>query len=530
MNDAPQGIPPPVRWQIGASGFFTLATVFMLALLSLTIGLLYYEFDNIQKSTVALREQNLPSLLENQRVRHNLAVLQSNAEKVYISENPRIRREGMLNARSLASEVVFERSQLTMVYTSTILKQMNALDAVRWQENIFTEDVLRHEIRLATLGQPLCQALRLESPFWGEGASSAQLTPEGLIQPLLTPSTMEPLLRQCRSTTLPEGYREQCDALLLQWQQLLTVREKAAQADVDAQKIWSTISTLLESAVQTSSSLELSSTVASMDDIEAQVERARRVFFWAVCMLGGIVLVFVAIVHRHFLAPVTMAARALHDIRLGRPGQPITSVRIRELQALLDVLPSLRAQLTALSQKTGKLTQEKNVYANLSLRDALTNIGNRRSFDMHMGFSARHPELPLALLMLDVDFFKQYNDSLGHQAGDICLRKVAAALVTALRQAENSVFRYGGEEFAIILVDVGTQQAQSIAERILDGIRACAIPHPSSCIAPVVTVSVGISVKPAGWRLDTAALVAKADAALYMAKSTGRNKACMASN
>ena len=527
MNDAPQVMPPSVRWQIGASGFFMLATVFMLALLSLTIGLLYYEFDNIQKSTMALREQNLPSLLENQRVRHNLAVLQSNAEKVYISENPRIRREGMLTARSLASEVVFERSQLTMVYTATILKQMHALDAVRWQGNLSAAEASRHEIGLAALGQPLCQALGLESPFLGEDAASAQFTPEGLPRPLLTQATMEPLLRQCRGSALPDRHRAQCDALSRQWRLLLAAREKTAQADADAQKIWSTISMLLESAVQTSSSLELSSTMASMDDIEAQVKRARRVFFLAVCMLGGIVLVFVATVHRHFLAPVTMAARALHDIRLGRPGQPLAAVRIRELQALLDVLPSLRAQLTALSQKTGKLTQEKNVYANLSLRDALTNIGNRRSFDMHMGFASRHPELPLALLMLDVDFFKQYNDSLGHQAGDICLRKIASALVTALRQAENSVFRYGGEEFAIILVDVGQQQAQNIAERILEGVRACAIPHPSSCIGPVVTVSVGISVKPAGWELDTAALVAKADAALYRAKSTGRNKACL---
>jgi diguanylate cyclase (GGDEF)-like protein len=159
--------------------------------------------------------------------------------------------------------------------------------------------------------------------------------------------------------------------------------------------------------------------------------------------------------------------------------------------------------------------------------DGLTQVGNRRSFDERLGAEwsrARRQQSPLSVVMLDVDFFKRYNDHHGHQAGDDCLFRVAAALRDGLRRPTDLLARYGGEEFVALLPDTDVDGALAVATELGRRVRALEIPHAASDVGPVVTVSGGVATWEAASGDDAAALLRAADAQLYAAKSQGRDR------
>lgn len=159
--------------------------------------------------------------------------------------------------------------------------------------------------------------------------------------------------------------------------------------------------------------------------------------------------------------------------------------------------------------------------------DALTRVANRRTFDETLATEQQRSErtgLPLSLLLLDLDFFKAYNDTQGHPAGDECLRRVADVMLGAVTRAGDLVARYGGEEFAIILPDTDQAGATIVAERVLDRVRALALSHPRATRG-VVTISVGVATA-AGDCASLANIVRRADIALYEAKGAGRDTVC----
>jgi diguanylate cyclase (GGDEF)-like protein len=160
--------------------------------------------------------------------------------------------------------------------------------------------------------------------------------------------------------------------------------------------------------------------------------------------------------------------------------------------------------------------------------DGLTQIANRRRFDEYLLQEwGRHIRMqqPLSLLICDVDHFKLYNDSRGHQAGDECLKSVAKALNQCYR-AGDLVARYGGEEFAIVLPQTDRAGAVLVAERVREAVAAAALPHAASPVSDRVTVSIGaacITPRPHG-PADAGTLVEAADRQLYLAKHLGRNQ------
>jgi two-component system, chemotaxis family, response regulator WspR len=167
----------------------------------------------------------------------------------------------------------------------------------------------------------------------------------------------------------------------------------------------------------------------------------------------------------------------------------------------------------------------------LSTVDGLTGLANRRRFDEVLDQEcrrARRESLPLALIMTDVDFFKKYNDSYGHQGGDECLRRVAGVLAQAARRPADLAARYGGEEFALVLPHTTVEGAATVAEALRAGVAALNIVHESSTAASYVTLSLGVAVaEPEGPDLDPDKLIEHADAALYDAKRSGRNRFAM---
>ncbi|MEP6874253.1 MAG: diguanylate cyclase [Burkholderiales bacterium] len=161
--------------------------------------------------------------------------------------------------------------------------------------------------------------------------------------------------------------------------------------------------------------------------------------------------------------------------------------------------------------------------------DGLTGVANRRSFDERLDTEwrrAARSALPLALLMLDVDHFKRFNDRYGHQVGDECLRRVAVAIRGGLLRPGDLVARYGGEEFACILPGTDFEGAMAVGAGIEKSVRGLQIEHADSDASDVVTVSVGVSMSPPERGGDPARLLALADAQLYRAKHSGRGRAC----
>ncbi|MEM6709200.1 MAG: GGDEF domain-containing protein [Pseudomonadota bacterium] len=155
--------------------------------------------------------------------------------------------------------------------------------------------------------------------------------------------------------------------------------------------------------------------------------------------------------------------------------------------------------------------------------DPLTGLLNRRALNQSLA-QAANSGTQVGLVLCDVDYFKQYNDSLGHQAGDECLKRVAIALRGALRASDPIVARFGGEEFAILLSDCPAEQLEDICSRLRNHVVDERIPHPSSRVGPYVTVSVGAAHLHEPTAGHTDRLISHADSALYEAKAAGRNR------
>ena len=162
----------------------------------------------------------------------------------------------------------------------------------------------------------------------------------------------------------------------------------------------------------------------------------------------------------------------------------------------------------------------------LSMYDGLTNIRNRRFFDetFEKTFNEiKRDKKSLAVLMIDIDFFKPYNDNYGHGQGDETLRKVAKALEKTIKRASDFVARYGGEEFVILLKDINKDGVEAVANNLLNAIRELKITHEFSKIENYVTVSIGASFYNSNSDVTKLELLLKADETLYNVKNSGRN-------
>jgi len=163
----------------------------------------------------------------------------------------------------------------------------------------------------------------------------------------------------------------------------------------------------------------------------------------------------------------------------------------------------------------------------LALRDSMTGIANRRMFDHLLENEwarAQRSQQPLSLLFIDIDFFKQYNDCYGHQAGDDCLKQIAKTLSFIARRPADLAARYGGEEFVVLLPETGKEHARRLAELCHTAVIEQGIPHEASEVSDVVTISVGVCSIQVTTGMQAQALIEAADKAQYQAKKNGRNR------
>jgi diguanylate cyclase (GGDEF)-like protein len=211
----------------------------------------------------------------------------------------------------------------------------------------------------------------------------------------------------------------------------------------------------------------------------------------------------------------------LRQYRLTHENQQLIASLSSKNQALLEMNRELEAKI---HERTHELAEANTRLAQLAVTDGLTGLYNHRHFHERLALEVERSQrngLPLSLLMIDVDHFKQFNDTFGHPSGDEVLRQLARVL-TDTRRANDVVSRYGGEEFTVILVDTAKFTAAKFAERVRERVAA----HDFSDAAAKAgrnTVSVGLATYPEDGS-DAEALVRAADTALYSAKRAGRNR------
>ena len=178
-------------------------------------------------------------------------------------------------------------------------------------------------------------------------------------------------------------------------------------------------------------------------------------------------------------------------------------------------------------KKERLLREQAESLRSLAYVDGLTGIPNRRRLDEYLFDEfkrAMRSHASLSIIMLDVDYFKKYNDTYNHSAGDFCLQRIANAIKATLRRPADLVARYGGEEFAIILPDTPINAAMALAEDIRNHIESLSIPHETSKVAKHVTVSMGITGAQPKTKISVDELLSQADTALYQSKKNGRNQ------
>ena len=216
---------------------------------------------------------------------------------------------------------------------------------------------------------------------------------------------------------------------------------------------------------------------------------------------------------------------------IDRPGSPIhmfwPTMMLAEIREAELVESNRQAEQArkALQEKTNELEIASRKPGQLSILDPLTGFYNRRRFDKALRvewYRSGHAQKPLALMMIDVDHFKLLNDRYGHLAGDECLKKVRAILLTFTRRGGDVVAGYGGEEFCIISANADIFDARLLAEDIRSGVEALAIRHEDSCFG-VVTISIGLTVSMSNHETESIDFLLSVGRALYAAKEAGRN-------
>ncbi|MDH3355545.1 MAG: diguanylate cyclase [Chromatiales bacterium] len=236
-------------------------------------------------------------------------------------------------------------------------------------------------------------------------------------------------------------------------------------------------------------------------------------------LLSNIIIVIFAIwlLYRFLLSPLIKITQNIDQMTDHNTKVHIEPTGLREFRHLAKAFNGMYETVRTNTQKLEIL----------SSTDGLTNIANHRAFDTALAREWRYcnrEQLPISLLYIDIDFFKNYNDHYGHQRGDDCLKNIAHLIDGCARRPSDLAARYGGEEFVVLLSDTDGTGAYAMAQTLMTEIHRANYPHKNSSIAHHVTLSIGISTLVPSDRTSQNQLIKLADEALYRSKSAGRNR------
>ena len=439
---------------------------------------------------------------------------------IYLAEAPLERRRARLHAQALLAGMAHDPSPVATEVLA-LGPRIRQLYVICMEADKGLSRLYRHEMEmmlaLNSLEQATGRKMAGEVIFSHTGRDGVR---HGRMAFEKMQRLLAPVEQMCAGS---EEFRDICDQFGKHKRALgETWREKLA-IDAQARALWQSLEDELLRLVNEVSSRELQ---RSLEEAESLSE-ATDYIVWSIFLftlgLLAFLLVLLLLLRRDLLRPLVRIAGNLSRLRDGMQPEPIPAVRITELQEVVDIVPDIGGYLGSLRERSCRLEEEKDAYSRMSLMDSLTGIPNRRALDMRLA------ELRQAasLIMLDVDLFKIYNDTLGHQEGDACLHRVAQAMRDGLRGGDREIFRYGGEEFAVVLDGVSPEHALHVAERLRQTVEQLGIPHPGNPSGHV-TISLGVAAVAVLTPETLPRLLETADSALYSAKEHGRNRVHLA--
>lgn len=296
-------------------------------------------------------------------------------------------------------------------------------------------------------------------------------------------------------------------------------------------EVWIAENMQIMSALDEQASALVDYELAAIDNASASVAHSSRTAVWLLVLITslgviGLAAFFYVHILKDLLARLSLLSHAMQDIAAGHYDKPLPPVGADELGRLGAAVRQFHAVAVDAARREEELQTLNRQLAELSISDALTGLSNRRHFDEVLAEewarSLRHA-YPMAILMIDVDYFKAFNDRYGHQAGDFCLQTLASVLRSRVNRPGDLVARYGGEEFCVVLSQCELGGALSVAHEIHQAVAALKLPHLDSGYGHI-TVSIGVAATVPGPGQSAANLLKQADQALYQAKAAGRNQ------
>ena len=480
--------------RIGIRTFGLSTLLVMLVLLVFQVYMLS-TLQRIESMANAAAHDYLPNILQRQQFLLNIEHMRLNASQMRYAVNTRQLQQASTSLRMLLADAGFGNASFKPVLDK-VYPLLDELMALRLSLFDLVEEVRRQEWRfLLALGR------LAEHIGWDETQSPLLAAPQAQ-QPqylsLLTGSyafiddSVIQLFAACRKHVgdLP-GTRKPCDDIEEAWKHISEKQKEIGRYQEHFDLLVKDIDQVLVGLSVEASSVEARGIYEGMETIDDETRRIRSVF--TVLGIGNalfLLLLFVPSSSRsscRFAAPRRSCATCAGGQGMGA----LPKTCIEELSDIIDILPSLNAYLNDLHQRSGQL----ETGAGTLCRPEPDGRPDRPRQPARAGpgHTAGPQTNALAVLMVDVDNFKLYNDTLGHLAGDVALQTVARMVKQSCARASDRTFRYGGEEFVGLLTATGREGAMSVAESLREAVEKLHIPHPGLASGGVLTISVGVA-------------------------------------
>ncbi|MDC8830019.1 sensor domain-containing diguanylate cyclase [Alteromonas gilva] len=529
---------------------YSLATIINISLVTLigAIAVLalitLLKLKSFEETLTSITSESLPSVINAGQLYAQMNLLLSVTEQLSMANSEAMRRIALkaIDQQFSGSDytgVMPQNGNYVLVQVASIKRELDELNSLVIQKIEVNNDILRQQMHLYALFDeiqtlPVLLSSAPEHPHWQMDFANAVILAGELLtldQLSLIRQQQQRLSRQIVAMSAltknnPVAKKENIHAKIQRFEEIVLAPDKGLVALRQSQlKILGRVqgrSNLVRNLITDYARLnefeshQLNEAVlARAADttllVKRQIKQVSSIFFVVLLAYIG----FAVFIHRF----VVRRLKTLRNQVLQRAGDHNQVITVSGNDEITELAKSFE-------QFAHTIELQKETLEEMSMNDALTGIANRRAFDerYHQALSmASRQRTPLAILLLDVDYFKQYNDNYGHSEGDRCLKQVADLLKSQLPRKTDVIARYGGEEFAILLPDTSQNGAEFVAEQILDAFKNAQIPHDYSGVADHVTISIGLTRSQEINGMLIPPSIEEADEALYLAKRRGRN-------
>lgn len=548
LTDMPQDTSssPRLEGSTTRSGI-SLRALFLLALFPTILvlgGLLYMVTSrqaDIREEGQRMLWTSLPLHMEQQRTSVNLERLRLLGNIVYMTIDPIARRKARIEAQALTTDAAFESVPNTRLALEQAYEELENLARARdiqrgmriqMYETVGRIENLHSQLLIAAMQLPKAQGLVQLTNFSTTflellNVLDVRNVTAGEENVVIIIDKIASLEATARGAGVPESILTNYYRLEQQSYQFLRLYKEYFAAEKTITNAWQEFDVALRSLsdrISVNAAQGIESMLQNSIALAVGVERIT----WQGFMLLCATLIMGLFIIRNFVGvPVVWLIHAIDAIRDGSEPQPEPRIFIYELQRLSNALVKLNSHWSLVKAHSQQLETERHVLEGLSIKDGLTDLYNRRYFDIQLNAIWQESIAegsPVALLMMDIDHFKNYNDNLGHPKGDVCLQRLAQSFSEKILRPTDKVCRYGGEEFALLLYSPSPGGALRLAARIHDGVRLLMLHHPASSVSDFVTLSIGVVTHSPTEGDAPHMLVEWADRALYAAKNAGRNR------